>query len=114
MDIASLVGGLGIGSVFTLFLKEYFDKKKVLSQRIFEEKKTAYANYLHIAAHSQTMSEKEALWARTAAQQRIHLCGSQEVIDLLEYIANHPDKTPRDILNRLAQAMRKDLFPQVK
>ena len=36
MDIASLIGGLGIGSVLTLFLKEYFDNKKILSKRAFE------------------------------------------------------------------------------
>ena len=55
MDMASLVGGLGIGSVLTLFVKEHFDNKRILSKRAFEEKRDAYVSYLDIAARSQIM-----------------------------------------------------------
>lgn len=114
MDIASLIGGLGIGSVLTLFLKEYFDSRKTLSKRAFEEKREAYTNYLEIASRSQTMPEKEAIWARTAAIERINLCGSSEVIELLAQVSSLPKDSPRKPVDELVQAMRRDLFPQVK
>jgi hypothetical protein len=76
MDIASLIGGLGIGSVLTLFLKEYFDNRKILSKRAFEEKRAAYVNYLDVTARSQTMPADEALWARTAALERKNYAGT--------------------------------------
>lgn len=114
MDIASLVGGLGIGSVLTLFLKEYFDNRKILSKRAFEEKRDAYVKYLEIAARSQTMPAAEAIWARTAAIERIKLCGSNEVVNLLSIVSNTPPDSPRDNVNALVQAMREDLFPKAK
>lgn len=114
MDISSLIGGLGIGSLLTLFLKEYFDIKKILSNRVFEEKREAYLNYLDIADRSQTLPAKEAIWARTAAIERIHLCGSHEVVNLLAIVSNTPPDSPRDNINALVQAMRNDLFPNAK
>jgi len=114
VDISSLIGGLGIGSFFTMFLKEYFDNKKTLSNRVFEEKREAYLNYLDIAARSQTMPAKEAVWARTAAIERINLCGSQEVVNLLAIVVDTPPGAPRDNVNALVQAMRNDLFPKAR
>lgn len=114
MDIASLVGGLGIGSVLTLFLKEYFDNKKILSKRAFDEKRDAYVSYLDIAARSQTMPKADAIWARTSAIERIKLCGSDNVVELLSIVINTPPDSPRDSVNELVQAMRKDLFPHLK
>ena len=114
MDISSLIGGLGIGSVLTLFLKEYFDNRKTLSKRAFEEKREAYVAYLDIAARSQTMPLKEALWARTAAMERIRLCGSRQVIRLLDAVASTPPDAPRNNVNAMVQAMREDLFPGSK
>jgi hypothetical protein len=111
MDISSLIGGLGIGSVITLFLKEYFNNKKILSQRAFEEKREAYIAYLNTAGRSQTMPAEEALWARTAAMERIHLCGSFKVIQLLDIVGRTPSGAPRDNIHALIQAMRDDLFP---
>lgn len=113
MDIASLIGGLGIGSMLTLFLKEYFDSRKTLSKRAFEEKREAYTNYLDIALRSQTIPEKEAVWARTAAAERIRLCGSLEVIEWLEQVSSLPKGSLKPV-GELVQAMRKDLFPQMK
>ncbi len=46
MDLSSLIGGLGLGSVATLFLKEYFENRRAISRRAFEEKREAYVNYL--------------------------------------------------------------------
>ena len=114
MDIASLVGGLGIGSVLTLILKEYFESRKILSKRAFEEKREAYTNYLEIASRSQTMPGKEAIWARTAAIERINLCGSPKVIELLTQVSRLPKDSPRKPVDELVQAMRKDLFPQMQ
>jgi hypothetical protein len=114
MDILSLIGGLGIGSVITLFLKEYFDNRKTISKRAFEEKREAYVNYLDIASRSQTMSSEEGLWARTAAMSRIELCGSLKVIKQLNLLISSKPPVPREVLDELIQAMRDDLFPQAK
>lgn len=111
MDIMSLVGGLGIGSVATLLLKEYFDNKKIISKRTFEEKREAYVAYLDIATRSQTMPENEATWARTAAMERIKLCGSAEVVRLLYLVSDSPPDSPhRHKFDELIQTMRKDLW----
>ncbi len=112
MDISSLIGGLGLGSVATLFLKEYFENRRAITKRAFEEKREAYVNYLEIAARSQTMPADEAVWARTPAIERIHLCGNSEVVRLLGIVSNTPPNSPRKPVDELVQAMRKDLFPQ--
>lgn len=109
MDIGTFIGGLGIGGLIGTFLKSYLDNKQMLSKRVFEAKFDAYANYVNIAASSQTMPQKDALWARTAAIERINLCGSLEVVRLLEIVSNTPPSSPRDNINKLIQAMREDL-----
>lgn len=114
MDIASLVGGLGIGSVLTLFLKEYFDSRKTVSRRLFEEKRAAYVNYLEIRDRTQALSEKEAVWAIAAASERVKLSGSADVLEKLETVINLPPNSPRVAIDELVLAMRNDLFPQVK
>lgn len=110
MDISSLLGGIGIGSLLTVLLKEYFDNKKTLAKRKFEEKREAYINYLNVAALSQTMPPKEGLWARTAAIERIKLCGSEDVVKLLDIVSNTTPNSSRKPVDELIKAMRKDLF----
>ena len=110
MDIASLVGGLGIGSVLTLFLKEYFDRRKALSKRIFEGKREAYTAYLDIAMKSQALPEDEAVWARTAAMAKVRLCASPEVIQCFNVLLASPPSSYEKTFDDLIQAMRKDLW----
>lgn len=110
MDISNLLGGIGIGSLLTVLLKEYFDNKKTLAKRKFEEKREAYTNYLNVAALSQTMLPDEGLWARTAAIARIKLCGSEEVVKLLDIVSNTTPNSSRKPVDELIKAMRKDLF----
>ena len=110
MDIASLVGGLGIGSVVTLFLKEYFDRRKTLAKRTFEEKREAYVGYLDIAMRSQTMTKKEAMWARVAAMARVRLCANPEVIQRFNVLLASPSSEYEKTFDDLIQAMRKDLW----
>ncbi len=76
MEISSLLGAGILGSIITLFLKEYLELNKIISKRIFEEKREAYAAYLDVVMKSQTMPEKEAIWARMAAMARVRLCAS--------------------------------------
>lgn len=114
MDLVSLIGGLGIGSVVTLLLKEYFENKKTISKRYFEERRDAYINYLNIATKSQTMAREEAIWARTAAIERIRLCGSKEVVRLLNIVSSTPPNSPDTTVEKLVKEMRNDLFPQGK
>lgn len=109
MDILTFLGGMGVGSIFTTLVKAYLDNKQMLSKRAFEEKRDAYVGYLNIAASSQTMPAQEALWARTAAIERINLCGSPEVVRLLEVVSKAPPNSPRDTINQLIRAMRLDL-----
>ncbi|WP_027188158.1 hypothetical protein [Desulfovibrio cuneatus] len=136
MDITNLLSGLsgiGIGTIATLFLKEYLERKKISSKRLFEEKRDAYVAYLNTVARSQTIPAEEALWARTAAMERIRLCGSQDVIRLLatcksmrsrsglcgsqdvirllDVAASLPPGSPRDAIEAMIQAMRDDIFP---
>jgi hypothetical protein len=113
MDLTSLVGGLGIGSMVTLFLKEYFDKRRIVAQREFEEKKGAYVNYLDIVARSQAMPAQEGFWARTSATERIKLCGSRDVLRLLKIAHNAPPDSKNEV-DALFEAMRNDLFPNLK
>jgi hypothetical protein len=110
-NVLGVFGGLGLGSIFTLFIKEYFDSKKNIAKRMFEEKRDAYVSYLNIAARSQTMNPQEAIWARTAAIERIRLCGSPEVIRALNIVTSLPPDSPRDAVDDLVRAMRFDLFP---
>ncbi|MBU1041174.1 MAG: hypothetical protein KKF77_08755 [Proteobacteria bacterium] len=109
MEYSTLVGGLGIGGVVTTFVKAYLDNRQMKTKRVFEEKRDAYVNYLNVAAISQTMPTKEALWARTAAIERVRLCGNLEVVRLLEIVSNTPPHSPRDAVNELLKAMRADL-----
>lgn len=118
MDITSLISGLGIGGIIasglTIFLNFHLENKKISSGRAFEEKRTAYIAYLDIVSRSQTMASQEALWARTSAIERIKICGSVEVVDLLIRVTNLPPNQPRDWIDELIDAMRKDLFPMEK
>jgi len=109
MDISTFLGGLGIGGVIATLVKGYLDNRRMLKQRFFEEKRDAYVNYLMVVATSQTMPSKEALWARTAAIERVMLCGNPEVVRLLEIVSNTPPDSPRDTVNELLKAMRADL-----
>jgi hypothetical protein len=109
MDFSTFLGGLGIGSLLATFIKADFDNKQMLGKRAFEEKRDAYISYLQIAASSQTMPSEEALWARTAAIERISLCGSSEVIRLLGIVSNSPPNSPRDAIHDLIKAMRADM-----
>ena len=110
MDIASLVGGLGVGSVLTLILKEFFDSRKVRSKRIFEEKRDAYAAYLDIAMKSQAMPEKDAIWARMAAMARVRLCASPEVVQRFNLLLASPPSSYEKTFDDLILAMRKDIW----
>lgn len=114
MDISSLLGGLGIGSILTMLVKSYIESKKILSQRYFEERRAAYINYLDIITKSQMMYSVEAMWLRTAATERIKLCGSKEVVRLLNIVSNTPPNSPDNTIEKLIQEMRNDLFPQEK
>lgn len=114
MDFGSLIGGLGIGSVATLFLKEYFENKRAISKRCFEERRGAYINYLNTVTKSQLIDAAEGLWARTAAIERINLCGSNNVISLLKIVSNAEPGTVPDTIAELLTAMRNDLFPESK
>ncbi len=106
---STFLGGLGIGGVITTLVKGYVDNRRMLKQRVFEEKRDAYVNYLNVAATSQTMPTKEALWARTAAIERVRLCGNLEVVRLLEIVSNSPPDAPRNAIYELLKAMRADL-----
>lgn len=110
MDISSLIGGLGIGSVLTLFLKEYLDRRKTLSRRIFEEKREAYTAYLDIVMKSHIMPEKEAVWAKMAAMARVRLCASPEVIQSFNLLLASAPSSYEKTFDDLIQAMRKDLW----
>jgi len=114
MDIPSVLGGLGIGSILTMLAKAYIESKKILSQRYFEERRAAYINYLDIITKSQTMYSVEAMWLRTAATERIRLCGSEEVVRLLNIVSSTPPNSPDNTVEKLVKEMRNDLFPQEK
>lgn len=90
MDIASLISGLGIGgiiaSTITTIVNFKLENRKISSNRAFEEKRSAYISYLDVISRSQTMPAKEAMWARTSAIERIRICGSAEVVDILMHV----------------------------
>jgi hypothetical protein len=112
MDISTFsafLGGFGVGGVITTLVKDYVDNRRMLKQRVFEEKRDAYVNYLNVAATSQTMPGKESLWARTAAIERVRLCGNLEVVRLLEIVSKSPPNSPRNAVDELLKAMRSDL-----
>ena len=112
-DILNLIGTLGFGGIITILIKAYIDKRETLSKRSFETRLEAYVNYLDIAMRSQTMDDNKAGWERTAASDRVRLCGSKNVIRLMEIAAN---KSPdiQKAYDELRQAMRQDLFPHEK
>lgn len=113
MDISSLIGGLGVGSVLTLVVKEYFENKKILSQRVFEEKRSAYVSYLDVVARTQNDPEGGAL--RKGATERVKLSANQETISRIIEFANAQDSlASSEKLDKLVQAMRDDLFPKGK
>jgi len=116
MDIASLINGLGIGgfaaSVLTIIINYRLENKKTYSNRTFDEKRSAYTAYLEAIAKSQTMNQEEGLWVRTSAIERIKICGSQKVVELLEIVSSTPPNQPRENIDRLIKAMRQDLFPK--
>lgn len=109
MEFSTLIGGLGIGGLVATFIKGHIDNKHMISKRRFEEKRDTYVNYLNVMSMSQTMDPEEALWARTAAIERVKLCGSEKVLALLDIVSSLPPASPRDPINEMLHAMREDL-----
>ena len=112
MDLSSfgiLLGGLGIGSLLTSFLQARWERSREREQRLFQEKRDAYINCLTIGSLSQTMPHDEALWQRTAAYERIMLCGNPEVIKHMLIVQKLPPGSSRKPLEDMIAAMRKDL-----
>ncbi|MCB1681907.1 MAG: hypothetical protein H6858_06390 [Rhodospirillales bacterium] len=73
-----LVGGFGIGSLITTYVKENFDKKKF----IYQEKSAVYAGYLEslsnvISEGNHANRQKVVYWTH-----RLQLIAPKEITDL--------------------------------
>ena len=54
----------------------------------------------------------EGMWARTAAIERIKLCGSNKVVALLDIVSNSDAENAQVNIYDLLKEMRNDLFPE--
>ena len=112
MDWATLIGGLGLGSLVTSLATHYFTRRTALSERWYQEKREAYLGLfgaLHNAAvHPSDENAKAfALW-----QTRCDLFGSATVSRHVQELID-TNEGPRENRNRafqgLIDAMRADL-----
>lgn len=103
------LGGIGFGSLVTTGIQLINDNRNKKINRIFEEKKTAYLEYIKIISESQFMPEKEGSWKRTTSMARIDLFGSDDVLDKLEIVSSIKDGDLKEPLKNLFKAMREDL-----
>jgi len=109
---AALIGGLGIGSLLTAFVKERFDKKKF----IYTEKHAIYAGYLQ--ALSNTISEEST---EDSKQQvvywttRLKLIAPHSIIAKAEAFFQSDTtgdkfvKLREDLVNNMAEDLKKSL-----
>ncbi|MBK9585629.1 MAG: hypothetical protein KA099_01585 [Alphaproteobacteria bacterium] len=100
-----LVGGFGIGSLITTYVKENFDRKKF----IYQEKSTVYAGYLEslsdvISEGSHTNRQKVVYWTH-----RIQLIAPKEIVDLAKSFFNEDSTKFFEIREKLVLEMTNDL-----
>jgi hypothetical protein len=110
--VIALVGGLGIGSLFTSAATHFMSRRAATDDRWYQEKREAYLGLLsalHVAATnpSDANSKAYALW-----QTRCSLFGSPDVSKWAQRMVDTNDGPPveRDKAFRgLIEAMRADL-----
>lgn len=73
--IIALLGGIGVGSLITTFVKDRMEKRNFL----FQEKLKAYSGYLEALKDAQVSSSHPARQNVVYWHQRIKLIGSKEV-----------------------------------
>jgi len=103
------LGGIGFGSLITTAIQLINDNRNKKKNRIFEEKKLAYLEYIKIISESQLMPDKEASWKRTSAMARIELFGSDDVLKKLDAVSTIKGGDLTKPLKELFKAMREDL-----
>ena len=103
------LGGIGFGSFITTAIQLINDNRNKKINRVFEEKKLAYLEYIKIISESQLMQDKEGSWKRTSAMARIELFGSDNVLKKLDAVSTIKGGDLKEPLKELFKAMREDL-----
>ena len=103
------LGGIGFGSLVTTGIQLINDNRNRRINRIFDEKKLAYLEYIKVISESQLMIDKEGSWKRTSAMARIELFGNDEVLKKLETVSSIKGGDLTVPLKELLKAMREDL-----
>ena len=111
MNIISLLGAFGLGSIVTTFVQAWLARRAQVSGCNFEERKAAYIGLLeayHRAAVENTdeASKNFAYW-----QMRCELVAPQETRDAIEKIVEtNEDRVARDAAHiNLKKSLRRDL-----
>lgn len=80
--ITSLLGGLGIGSLLTVLLKERYENKKL----VLKEKMEAYCGFIDSLQHSVANSSEEARQKVVYWQKRLELIAPGPIVALSKTI----------------------------
>ncbi|WP_120498865.1 hypothetical protein [Kiloniella sp. EL199] len=111
MNIISLLGGLGIGtilhSVVTHFLKERANAISLTQ----EKKRDVYLGLLDVY-YKRVLAEESSQESRDAfrhAELIVQLYGSTSVCELTRQFYTIPDNKHHVLIDKLVQAMRRDL-----
>ncbi len=103
------MGAFGIGSLVTAGIQILNENRNKRKQRLFDEKKMAYLEYIKAMQESQFLSQKEGAWLRTAAMGRLELFANQNVLDQLEMVSSLRNTDLTMPLKELFKRMRRDL-----
>jgi hypothetical protein len=106
--IVALIGGLGLGSLLTTFLKDRMDRKSF----IFQEKLKVYSGYLEALKLAQINSSHENRQNVVYWHQRIKLLSASDV-DIIAarfYDSAVQGEAYVGVRDDLLRAMKKDLW----
>ncbi len=107
--LVGFVGAIGIGGMIISGVQLWNENRNKRKQRLFDEKKMAYLEYMNAIQKSQFMPEKEGRWLREVAMGRLELFANQNVLEQLEVGRSLHNADLTIFLKELFKRMRQDL-----
>ncbi|WAC49552.1 hypothetical protein OVA03_06515 [Asticcacaulis sp. SL142] len=104
--LITLIGGLGIGSLLTTYLKDRFDKR----QFRYREKLTVYAGYVEALQNSVVSSSQENRQKVVYWHQRLKLVAPQKIVTIsAKFFDNEATEKFSVTRDEIVREMRVDL-----
>jgi hypothetical protein len=103
--LSALLGGLGFGSLFSVWLGKIFEHKRI----IFSEKTKCYFAIIESYQNAVTNSNEENRQKFTYWQKRLEVIAPTEVVAISQLLYNSQGQGQTEVRDRMIKAMRKDL-----